>query len=150
MRRAWLPPSGPDSTCVVTGASAGIGMAIARELASCGYGVTLVARRQERLMRLATELQSAHGVRADPLSCDLADAAARAQLPGRVAALGLAVEVLVNDAGLGTYGDFVVSDQERQLEQVRVMSEAVVDLSRALGRRWPNGGAARFSTSPRH
>lgn len=108
-------------------------MAIARELASRGHGVTLVARRAERLVRLAAEVQGAHGVRAEALPCDLADATARAQLPRRVAELGLAVEVLVNDAGLGTYGDFVISDHECQLEQVRVMSEAVVDLSRAFG-----------------
>lgn len=133
MKRSWLPPPVPDSTCLVTGASAGIGMAIARELASRGHGVALVARRHERLESLAAELRTAHGVRAEPLPCDLADAAARAQLPRRVAELGVTVEVLVNDAGLGTYGDFVDSEHERQLEQVRVMSEAVVDLARAFG-----------------
>jgi hypothetical protein len=108
-------------------------MALARELAGRGHGVVLVARRRERLVRLATELQAAHGVRAEPLPCDLADAKARSQLPRQVAELGLAAEVLVNDAGLGTYGDFVASDYQRQLEQVRVMSEAVVDLTRAFG-----------------
>jgi uncharacterized protein len=132
MKRAWLPPPAPESTCLVTGASAGIGMAIARELASRGYGVALVARRQERLVRLAAELRAAHGVRAEALPCDLADPAARARLPRQVADLGLAVEILVNNAGLGTYGAFVASDGERQLEQVRVMSEAVVDLARAF------------------
>lgn len=132
MSRAWLPPPSPASVALVTGASAGIGEAIARELAGRGYGVALVARREERLAALAEELAAAHGVRAEPLPCDLADAAARAALAGRLAELGLAVEILVNDAGLGTYGDFVEADHDRQLEQVRVMSEAVVDLSRTF------------------
>jgi len=131
-RRPWLPSPQPGRTCLVTGASAGIGAAIARELASRGHGVTLVARREERLELLAAELRTAHEVRAEPLPCDLADARARAQLSERVAALGLEVGVLVNDAGLGTYGAFVESDPQRQLEQVRVMSEAVVDLSRSF------------------
>ena len=116
----------------MTGASAGIGRAIAHELAGRGHGVALLARREERLSKLASELSSEHGVRAEPLPCDLADPTARAMLPERLTELGLAVEVLVNDAGLGTYGSFVDSDHQLQLEQVRVMSEAVVDLSRAF------------------
>jgi uncharacterized protein len=130
----------------VTGASAGIGAAIARELAGGGRCVTLVARREARLAALAAELRSAHGVRAEPLPCDLADAEARAQLPQRVAALGLEVEVLVNDAGLGSYGDFVESDPQGQLQQVRVMSEAVVDLSRSFAPQMVERGAGGIMT----
>lgn len=131
-RTSWLPPPSSGSTALVTGASAGIGAAFARELAGRGHAVALVARREERLAVLAEELSAAHGVRAESLPCDLGDATARAQLPARLAALGLDVEVLVNDAGLGTFGAFVEADHARQLEQVRVMSEAVVDLARAF------------------
>ncbi|MQA84908.1 MAG: SDR family NAD(P)-dependent oxidoreductase [Streptosporangiales bacterium] len=117
---------------MITGASSGIGAAIARELASRGHGVTLVARREERLRDLANELAEAYPVRAEVLACDLADAAARGALPGRVEALGLRVDVLVNNAGLGTHGRFVELDAAREAEQVRVLCEAVVDLCGAF------------------
>src|SRR4051794_12150329 len=96
-----LPPPRPDSTCLVTGASSGIGADIARSLARRGHGVVLVARRAERLEELAKELSGEHEIRAETLSCDLSDAGARADLLGRIAGLGLTVEVLVNNAGYG-------------------------------------------------
>jgi hypothetical protein len=76
----------------VTGAPAGIGAAIARELAQRGHGLVLVARRKDRLDELAAELSSEHGVRAEALGCDLSKAASRQRLAGRVATLGLDVE----------------------------------------------------------
>ena len=130
--RTWLPAPDPEATCLVTGASSGIGAAIARELASRGYGVTLVARREERLRALASELSETHFVRAEALACDLADAGARATLAERVEALGLRADVLVNNAGLGSYGSFVAADRQREIRQVRVMCEAVVDLCGAF------------------
>ncbi|HEY4376375.1 MAG TPA: SDR family NAD(P)-dependent oxidoreductase, partial [Acidimicrobiales bacterium] len=96
-----LPAPAADRTCLVTGASSGIGAEIARELARRGHGVTLVARRADKLADLAAEL-AATGVRAEVLATDLGDRAARAALPGRVADLGLTVDVLVNNAGLST------------------------------------------------
>jgi short-subunit dehydrogenase len=117
---------------VVTGASSGIGEALARKLASRGYGVSLVARREERLRALAGELTAAHGVRAEVLACDLADPVARATLPARLEELGLRADLLVNNAGFGGYGDFVELDPEREVEQVRLMCEAVVALCGAF------------------
>jgi uncharacterized protein len=128
----WLPAPDPAATCLVTGASSGIGAAIARELAARGHGVTLVARRRERLQAHAGELARTYPVRVETLPCDLADAEARSALADRVAALGLQVDVLVNCAGLGTYGPFVELDPSREIEQVRVMCEAVVGLCGAF------------------
>ena len=91
-----------------------------------------MARREERLRALASELSETHLVRAEPLACDLADAEARAALAERVEALGLRVDVLVNNAGLGSYGAFVAADRDRETRQVRVMCEAVVDLCGAF------------------
>jgi short-subunit dehydrogenase len=124
-----LPQPSPTSTALVTGASAGIGAEIARELAARGHGVTLVARRLDRLEELADELESEHGVRAEALDCDLADPAARAALPRRVEELGFEVDVLVNNAGFGTAGPFHESDVEREVQLVRILVEAVVDLT---------------------
>jgi short-subunit dehydrogenase len=129
---SWLPAPGPDATCLVTGASSGIGAAIARELAGRGHGVTLVARREGRLRSLAERLHRQHLVQTEALMCDLADAEQRAALFERLTALRLRVDVLVNCAGIGTYGHFVELDPAREVDQVRLMCEAVVDLCRAF------------------
>jgi uncharacterized protein len=124
-----------SNTALVTGASSGIGAAIARELASRGYSLALVARREERLRSLATDLTSEHGVAAETIACDLADPEERERLADELPARGRAVEVLVNNAGFGHQADFATSPRERMVEMVRVNVEAVVDLTgRFLGR----------------
>jgi short-subunit dehydrogenase len=126
-----LPPPESASAALVTGASAGIGGAIAHELAARGHNLVLVARRKDRLDALAEELSDAHGVRADTISCDLADAAARGGLPDQIAELGLEVEVLINNAGFATGGAFYDADPERELQQVRLLVETPVALTLA-------------------
>src|SRR2546429_5853657 len=96
-----LPAPAPDSTALVTGAWAGIGREFARARAARGQGVTLVARRADRLQELAAELKDAHGVRAEAVPADLADPAARDRLVSEIEQRGLTVEVLVNNAGFG-------------------------------------------------
>src|SRR3954453_20377610 len=123
-----LPPASPDSTCLVTGASSGIGADIAPSVAGRGHGVVLVARRAERLQDLADELRSRRGARAETLACDLGDSSARDRLPAQIEELGLTVEVLVNNAGFGTGGLFQQLDQEGELEMVRLNVETVVAL----------------------
>ena len=123
-----LPAPSPSSTALVTGASSGIGEAIARELASRGHGVTLVARREERLRALATDVADAHGVRAEMIAADLGETAGRDRLADTVDELGLDVEILVNNAGFGDSADFVDADRERLVELVRLNCEALLDL----------------------
>jgi uncharacterized protein len=122
-----LPPPAPDRTAIVTGASAGIGAAIARELATRGHGVTLVARRAARLEALATELRTT-GVRAEVIALDLADRSARAALPEQIAELGLEAQLLVNNAGLSTSGPVATAPPEAELHMVEIDVAAVVDL----------------------
>lgn len=124
-----LPPSRPDSTALVTGASSGIGTELARGLAARGHGLTLVARRADRLESLAGELSSRHGVRVEPIAAELSDASDRDRLGREVESRGLTVEILVNNAGFGIYEPFGHSDRRRELEQVRLLVEAVVDLN---------------------
>lgn len=122
-----MPTPASTRTALVTGASSGIGEAIARDLVARGHGVTLVARREEKLIELAEELR-ASGVRAEVLAADLADRDARAALPERVEELGLTVEVLVNNAGLSTMGPVAAADPDREMHMIEVDVVAVVDL----------------------
>jgi uncharacterized protein len=111
---------------LVTGASSGIGAEFAKQLSERGYEVILVARRADRLEQLASELPGiAHVV-----VCDLANDAA--SLAGKVAELGLQVDVLVNNAGFGTHGRFAEIDPARDAELVRLNCEAVVTLTHAF------------------
>jgi short-subunit dehydrogenase len=115
-----------SETALVTGASSGIGEQFARSLSHRGYDLVLVARREDRLRALAEQVPT----KAQVIACDLATEAA--SLPARVAELGLSVDLLVNNAGLGTYGRFHEIPEGRDTEMVRVNCEAVVTLTRAF------------------
>jgi short-subunit dehydrogenase len=111
---------------LVTGASSGIGAEFAKQLSRRGYEVILVARRVDRLEQLAAELPGTAHV----IPCDLANDAT--SLAGKVADLGLRVDLLVNNAGFGTHGHFAEIDPERNAELVRVNCEALVTLTHAF------------------
>lgn len=115
-----------SETALVTGASSGIGEQFARQLSARGHELILVARRADRLERLAKELLGT----AHALPCDLITAAG--DLKARVDELGLDVDLLVNNAGFGTYGRFVELDPQREAEEVRLNCEAVVTLTHAF------------------
>jgi short-subunit dehydrogenase len=114
---------------LVTGASAGIGVALARELSRAGAKLILTARRRERLETLATEL-NANGTETRILVADLNDSAAPQQLYDATEGAGIVVDILINNAGLGQFGEFHASVVEQELSQVRVNCEAVIHLSR--------------------
>jgi hypothetical protein len=115
---------------LVTGASAGIGVALARELAVGGANLVLTARRQDRLEKLAQELSAAHKIRTDVFAADLAQPGAPQQIYAYTAAKQINVDILINNAGFGAYGEFATMEPQRLLDMVQVNCSAVVYLTR--------------------
>lgn len=124
-----LPPPTPRNRAVVTGASSGIGTALAEQLAARGYGLILVARREDRLRDLADRLSARYHGETEVRSCDLGDRDARTALAGELAARDIAV--LCNNAGFATYGPLSTLDPERERLQVELDVAAVHDLTLA-------------------
>jgi hypothetical protein len=114
---------------LVTGASAGIGKALAAELAAGGANLVLTARRRDRLEQLASELSSKHGVRAEVCPADLGAPGAPQGIFDFTASRGIEVDVLVNNAGFGASGEFTAAPVERSLEMVQVNCAAVTHLT---------------------
>lgn len=118
---------------IITGASSGLGEAYSEALARDEAEVILIARRQDRLEQLAERLRASHpSVVPRVLPCDLADPAARAQLTATLAALPPAPTLLINNAGLGDYGDLSSADPQKLNRMMQVNMLAVVELTRAL------------------
>lgn len=127
-----LPSPSAGRTALVTGASAGIGTELARQLASRGHHVTLVARRRDRLDELAAELTRAFGIQPIVHAADLGDAGEREQVVAAVRAAGREVVVLCNNAGVGSFGRVWELDPEGEASQVRVNVEALHALTLAF------------------
>ena len=119
-------------TALITGASSGIGRAFAHALARRGMSVILVARSEGRLRALASELSERHGVRAEVIPADQSRQDAIAHIQHEVQQRGLAIDLLVNNAGFATNGHFETLSPERDHEQVMVDVTAVVDLTHAF------------------
>ena len=132
-----MNPKGADMTrrlALVTGASAGIGAAFARVLASHGYDVALTARRAERLEALADELRLRYGVQTLTVAADLARPEAAGQILDHLAAHGRMVDALINNAGYGLSGGYGDTAWDDQAAFIQVMVTAPCELAhRVLG-----------------
>ncbi|WP_278262970.1 mycolate reductase [Nocardia sp. AG03] len=125
-----LPSPTADNRAVVTGASSGIGTALAAELAGRGYSLILVARRGEVLTELAQRLTLAHGITAEVRAVDLADRAQRASLVDELAVRDIAI--LCNNAGIATFGPVAELDFAYERAQMELNATAVHDLTLAV------------------
>ncbi len=118
-----------QAVALVTGASSGIGEALARRIARDGRPLALVARRADRLETLARELKDAHGVATHVIARDLVKPGAGRELVDEVERRGLTVDWLVNNAGFGTAGRFDQLPVEGELDEIRLNVEVLVELT---------------------
>src|SRR5712691_11286150 len=118
-------------TALVTGASSGIGEAFAQILAARGMNLVLVARSEEKLRALAQALSEQHGIRADVVPADLCREGAAQEVYRRTQGLGVPVDLLVNNAGFGTYGGFDTLALEREHEEIMLIAPTHIDHSAA-------------------
>lgn len=117
------------TTALITGASAGIGAAFARELASRRTDLILVARSQDKLEELADSLKTQYQIQVDLIIQDLTASDATETLFQAVEQRGRSVDLLINNAGIGDYGDFAESDRAFQLKIVQLNMATIVDLT---------------------
>jgi short-subunit dehydrogenase len=115
---------------LVTGASAGIGLAIAEELAAGGANLVLTARREERLTAIASDLRNKHSISTEIIVADLAEPAAPRAIFDFTQQRGIEIELLVNNAGFGHFNAIPRADLQRLLDMVQVNCSAVVHLTR--------------------
>ncbi|MFM7244259.1 MAG: SDR family NAD(P)-dependent oxidoreductase [Planctomycetaceae bacterium] len=114
---------------VVTGASSGIGAEFARQLAAKGMHCVLVARREDRLRALGQELEAAHGIRCEIVTTDLSQPHAGRELLAEVSHRGIAVELLVNNAGFGLVASVEETDVAQALEMIQVNIVGLTELT---------------------
>ncbi len=118
---------------IITGASSGLGAAYAAALAGRTGQMVLVARRAQRLEELAADLKAKHpGLQVACCPCDLADPTARRELIGRLESISPGRTLLVNDAGLGDYGEFATAEEEKVRRLLEVNIVALAELTRAV------------------
>ncbi len=116
-------------TALITGASTGIGAAFATRLAAEGTHLILVARSEDKLHALASKLAEQHAVRAEVIVADLSRVGAGHSVFEETQRRGLTVDILINNAGFGTFGQFDTLDAEREQQEIMLNVATLVDLT---------------------
>jgi WS/DGAT/MGAT family acyltransferase len=129
---------------LVTGASSGLGIDFAHLLAARGANLVLVARRGEPMRELAAELKRTHGAHCHVIAMDLARRGVGAELHAKVKARRVAVDILINNAGYGVFGDFVDQDVDREIDMLQLNVIALTELTHAFAADMARRGAGRI------
>lgn len=129
MTHAKTPPV-PARTALITGASSGIGRALAEEFARDRYDLVLAARSVDRMQAQSRELAQRHGVRVTVIGVDLQDPGGAAQLHAEVGSRGLTISALVNNVGYGTFGEFKDSALAPELAMMQLNMATLVALTK--------------------
>ncbi|WP_445001656.1 SDR family NAD(P)-dependent oxidoreductase [Exiguobacterium alkaliphilum] len=119
-----------NQTALITGASSGIGLELAHVFASKGYDLIIVARRESLLLDLKRQLESIHPVSVTPVTLDLSLPGSAATLYAQTSSSGRHVDVLVNNAGFGDYGDFTETDVQKNHDMLQVNIVTLTALTR--------------------
>jgi short-subunit dehydrogenase len=117
------------NTTLITGASSGIGEVFARKLAARGRNVLLVARSEEKLITLCNELGRSNNIRAQYVALDLSKPESPARLYEEVEKRGLDIDMLINNAGFGSMGEFAKLDLARELNMIDLNIKSLVELT---------------------
>ena len=117
------------NTTLITGASSGIGEAFARKLAALGRNVFLVARSEDKLVTLCNEIGRINRIRAQHLALDLSKPESPTRLFEEAEKRGLVIDLLINNAGFGSMGDFTRMDLARELNMIDLNVKALVELT---------------------
>ena len=116
-------------TALITGASGGIGKCFAQKLSAKNTNLIIVARSEDKLNALAQELQQQYKINVEVIVKDLSQTSAPQEVFDAVQAKGLSVDILINNAGFGDYGEFVQTDCDRQIQMIQLNNIAVVALT---------------------
>jgi hypothetical protein len=127
-----MDQTGPRRTALITGASAGIGLAFARVFAGHGFNLVLTARREDRLQAIAADLAQQYGVNVRTITADLADPGSPKRLADELEEAGVAIDALVNNAGYGLPGRYASTAWEDQARFIQVMITACAELAHRL------------------
>jgi short-subunit dehydrogenase len=121
-------------TALITGASGGIGLELAREFAKDGYNLVLVARSKEKLEQLAADFAKQYNISATVVAKDLAKASAPDELYNELKTQGIQIDALVNNAGFATYGKFVEIPLEKELQEMQLNMVTLTHLTKLFAK----------------
>jgi uncharacterized protein len=127
-------PQMSKQTALITGASGGIGLELAREFAKDGYNLVLVARSKDKLVSIAADFAKQYTISATVIAKDLSKASAADELYNELETQGIQIDALVNNAGFATYGKFVEIPLEKELQEMQLNMVTLTHLSKLFGK----------------